>query len=144
MSTESQLITAKSYKKEKKKTHKKTALETRQCWHRKTWTVINAAGSVGTSALLSHFSCIWFFVTLCIIAYQAPLSMGFSRQEYSVCAWLKVKNSRHLATLFFFTRTALRRSCFTTPNVLNFNQNLTDLEERKCPTPGLSSYPLPP
>ena len=28
---------------------------------------------------LSH---LWFFVTPCTIAYQAPLSTGFSRQEY--------------------------------------------------------------
>ena len=27
-------------------------------------------------------SCIWFFVTLCIVAHQATLTMGFSRQEY--------------------------------------------------------------
>ena len=31
---------------------------------------------------LSHFSCVQLFVTLWIVAYQAPLSMGFSRQEY--------------------------------------------------------------
>ena len=30
----------------------------------------------------SHFSCVWLFVTLWTIACQAPLSMGFSRQEY--------------------------------------------------------------
>ena len=32
-------------------------------------------------AVLSHFSCVWLFATLCTIAHQAPLSMGFSRQE---------------------------------------------------------------
>ena len=32
--------------------------------------------------LLSHFSCVQLFVTLWTIAHQAPLSMGFSRQEY--------------------------------------------------------------
>ena len=32
--------------------------------------------------VLSCFSCIWLFVTLWTIACQAPLSMGFSRQEY--------------------------------------------------------------
>ena len=31
---------------------------------------------------LSRFSHIWLFVTPWIIAHQAPLSMGFSRQEY--------------------------------------------------------------
>ena len=32
--------------------------------------------------ILSHFSHIWLFATLRTIAHQAPLSMGFSRQEY--------------------------------------------------------------
>ena len=31
---------------------------------------------------LSHFSCVRLFVTLWTIDFQAPLSMGFSRQEY--------------------------------------------------------------
>ena len=32
--------------------------------------------------LLSHFSHVQLFVTLWTVAHQAPLSMGFSRQEY--------------------------------------------------------------
>ena len=32
--------------------------------------------------MLSHFSRVQLFVTLWAIACQAPLSMGFSRQEY--------------------------------------------------------------
>ena len=32
--------------------------------------------------LLSCFSCVQFFATLCTITCQAPLFMGFSRQEY--------------------------------------------------------------
>ena len=32
--------------------------------------------------MLSHFSCVRLFVTLWTVAIQAPLSMGFSRQEY--------------------------------------------------------------
>ena len=32
--------------------------------------------------VLSHFSRVQFFVTLWTVAWQAPLSMGFSRQEY--------------------------------------------------------------
>ena len=32
--------------------------------------------------MLSHFSCVRLFVTPCSAAYQAPLAMGFSRQEY--------------------------------------------------------------
>ena len=34
------------------------------------------------AALLSRFSHLWLFVTLWTVARQAPLSMGFSRQEY--------------------------------------------------------------
>ena len=32
--------------------------------------------------MLSHFSCARLFATLWTLALQAPLSMGFSRQEY--------------------------------------------------------------
>ena len=32
--------------------------------------------------MLSHFSHVQFFATLWTVARQAPLSMGFSRQEY--------------------------------------------------------------
>ena len=32
--------------------------------------------------MLSHFSPVRLFVTLWTVACQAPLSMGFSRQEY--------------------------------------------------------------
>ena len=32
--------------------------------------------------VLSHFSCVRLFVTLWTIACQAPLFLGFSRQEY--------------------------------------------------------------
>ena len=32
--------------------------------------------------MLSCFSCVWLFVTLWTVAYQAPLSMGLSRREY--------------------------------------------------------------
>ena len=32
--------------------------------------------------LFSHFSRVWLFMTLWIVACQTPLSMGFSRQEY--------------------------------------------------------------
>ena len=32
--------------------------------------------------MLSRFSCVQLFVTLWVIAHQAPLSVGFSRQEY--------------------------------------------------------------
>ena len=32
--------------------------------------------------MLSHFSCVRLFAALRTVARQAPLSMGFSRQEY--------------------------------------------------------------
>ena len=32
--------------------------------------------------MLSHFSRVRLFATLWTVAYQAPLAMGFSRQEY--------------------------------------------------------------
>ena len=34
------------------------------------------------ACVFSRFSCVWLFVTLWTEALQAPLSMGFSRQEY--------------------------------------------------------------
>ena len=39
-------------------------------------------GSNKNACVLSHFSCVWLFATLRTVAHQAPLSMGFSRQEY--------------------------------------------------------------
>ena len=33
------------------------------------------------ACVFSRFSCIWFFATLWTVACQAPLPMGFSRQE---------------------------------------------------------------
>ena len=38
--------------------------------------------SIVCAYMLSPFSCVSFFATLWILASQAPLSMGFSRQEY--------------------------------------------------------------
>jgi len=35
-----------------------------------------------STCVLSSFSCIWLFATLWTVAFQAPLSVGFSRQEY--------------------------------------------------------------
>ena len=34
------------------------------------------------ACVLSHFSCVWLFVTPWTVDCQTPLSMGFSRQEY--------------------------------------------------------------
>ena len=35
-----------------------------------------------SACMLSHFSCVQYFATLWTVAHQAPLSIGFSRQEY--------------------------------------------------------------
>ena len=37
---------------------------------------------VGWRGVLSHFSCVHLFATLWTAAHEAPLSMGFSREEY--------------------------------------------------------------
>ena len=34
------------------------------------------------ACMLSHFSCVWLSATLWTVALQAPLFVGFSRQEY--------------------------------------------------------------
>ena len=34
------------------------------------------------ACVLSRFSHVWLFMTLCSVAHQDPLSKGFSRQEY--------------------------------------------------------------
>ena len=44
--------------------------------------------------VLSHFSCVQFFVTLWIVAWQVPLFMLFSLQEY--CSGLTCTPSGHL------------------------------------------------
>ena len=36
----------------------------------------------GDAHMLSHFSYVWLFATLWTVIHQAPLPMGFSRQEY--------------------------------------------------------------
>ena len=46
----------------------------------KSWEIIR--GWVKVICVLSLFSCVRLFATLWTVAFQAPLSMGFSRQEY--------------------------------------------------------------
>ena len=41
--------------------------------------------------VLCRFSCVWFCASLWIVACQAPLSMGFSRQELE---WVAISSSR--------------------------------------------------
>ena len=43
---------------------------------------MNLGSTQFSPCVLSHFSCVRLFVTLSTVAHQAPLSMGFSRQEY--------------------------------------------------------------
>ena len=38
--------------------------------------------NISCACMLSHFSCVQLFVTPWTVACQAPLSMGFFRQEY--------------------------------------------------------------
>ena len=44
------------------------------------WTLYIDLGAA--CCVLGHLSRVWLFVTLWTITRQAPLSMGFSRQEY--------------------------------------------------------------
>ena len=51
---------------------------TKESWQYMTWWWISQV----IPSVLSHFSSIWLFVTLCTVACQSPLSIGFSRQGY--------------------------------------------------------------
>ena len=46
-----------------------------------TWRPVLPAFPLST-CMLNHFSCVQFFATPWTVAHQAPLYMGFSRQEY--------------------------------------------------------------
>ena len=61
-----------------------------------------------TTSELSHFSHVWLSVTLWTMACQAPLSMGFSRQEY--WSWLP----------FSFPKSDLRQPKQPTDNQQNY------------------------
>ena len=72
----------------------------------------SASQSLRCSACaLSHFSCVWLFVILWTVTHQAPLSIGFSRQEYwsglpfpsSMRESEKWKSSRSVASDFVAT-----------------------------------------
>ena len=45
-------------------------------------TVLHMYHTYVHACVLSHFNRVWFFATPWTVACQAPLSMGFSRQEY--------------------------------------------------------------
>ena len=46
------------------------------------WVAISFSNAWKWKVKVKSLSCIWLFVTPWTAAYQAPLSMGFSRQEY--------------------------------------------------------------
>ena len=54
------------------------------CWAKDLWRCNFAASTTerGGMCMLIHFSHVQLFVTLWTVTCQAPLSMGFSRQEY--------------------------------------------------------------
>ena len=73
-------------------------------------TVLNLILTIKSVAakLLSRFSCVWLCATPQTAAHQAPLSMGFSRQEYwselplpSPECYMKLKNSQPLRLTSF-------------------------------------------
>ena len=60
--------------------------------------------------MLSHFSCVQLFVTPWTVAYQAPPSMEFSRQEY--WSGLPFPSPGHLPDPGIELRTAAGRQIF--------------------------------
>ena len=54
---------------------------TGRCWDHILLFLATAIHQLG-ARVLSCFSCVRFFATLWMVAHPAPLSMGFSRQEY--------------------------------------------------------------
>ena len=64
------------------------------------------------ACLLSRFSHVWLFATLWTIACQAPLSMGFSRQEY--WSWLPCPPPGDLPESMSLMSPALAGRFFTT------------------------------
>ena len=50
--------------------------------HNNTKYIVSTLGKLICMCMLSSFSLVWLFGTLWTIACQAPLPMGFSRQEY--------------------------------------------------------------
>ena len=65
--------------------------------------------------MLSQFSRVWLFETLWTVACQAPLSMGFSKQEYGVgCHALLRDSSQPRDRTASLTSPALAGGFFTT------------------------------
>ena len=84
------------------------------------------------ACVLSRFSHVWLSMTLCTVAHQAPLSMGFSRQEYwsgLPCPPLgDLPNPGIKPTSLMFP--ALAGGIFTTSSTW-FSRNIERLYEKK-------------
>ena len=96
--------------------------------------------------MFSRFSCVPLFVTLWTVAFQAPLSMGFSRQEY----WSGLlcpppgdlpdpgmETMSPLTGRFFTTSTTWEACCYTNLSFKGYLKRRADLEVR-----GLSYHPV--
>ena len=83
---------------------------------------------------LSHFSCVWLFVTLRTVTLQAPLLMGFSGQEY----WraLPCPPPGNLPDsgieLESLTSLALAGRFFTTSHLGSLLIDYTPIQNKKC------------
>ena len=79
--------------------------------------------------VLSHFSRLWLFMTLWTGAYQAPLSIEFSRQEYLsgllwptplyCCSWIKIFHYMVYHSLFIHSSVVGYFVCFHFLNIMN-------------------------
>ena len=97
---------------------------------------------------LSHLSPVWLFVTLWTVARQAPLSMGFSRQEYwsglpfpppetksrscvSPLSWQSLPAMKVTLLWFLVRKLHWRRDKLPTPVLLGFAHG-SDGKESSC------------
>ena len=75
--------------------------------------------------MLSHSSHVQLFMTLWTIACQAPLSMGFSRQEYWVCCWALLQIFPTQGLNSWLISPALENGFFSTSSTGKPNQSLS-------------------
>ena len=72
------------------------------------WVAISFSNAWKWKVKVKSFSCVWLFATPWTTAYQAPTSMGFSRQEY----WSGVP----LPSPYNALRAIINNICFFRPN----------------------------